>query len=232
MNQPDDLRELLKTLARWANRARFKLDPLGGELPTGGDTCRVTSMLAKDVDENPFGQLYLMACKILGFPQAYWPAGLPEAAKEVTELRDFLRPIEKHYGENQTTKGLKRIEEIVESILDWNAMLAKETLILVPELPKTLPVGLSQPYDGGDFVFCVDEKVKVSPALQDALKAYLDDEPSIDVGASDPYQIQTRLKKLILKLMNGGFQPPPKRWPRGEQKKTGNVVYFDSPKGK
>ena len=134
------------------------------------------------------------------------------------------------------TKGdLERISDLAESILAGHLA---DSLILVPELPKTLP-GLSQPYDGGEFVFCVDEKFKVSPSLQDALKAYLDGEPSIDVGASNPHQIQTRLKKLILRLKDAGFQPPAKRWPRGqrkktqgERKKTVNVVYFDSTKGK
>ena len=184
----------------------------------------------------PFIELYKVVGMTLGFADSQWPTGVP-GSKLHNDLFAMLRPIS-HGMRNATIADLTRIIEHANSILNGNAMLAKEPLILEPELPKTLP-GLSQPYDGGDFVFCVDEKVKVPPSLHDALKAYLDGEPSIDVGASNPHQIQTRLKKLILRLKDAGFQPPAKRWPRGqrkktqgERKKTVNVVHFDSTKGK
>ena len=177
----------------------------------------------------PFIELYKVVGMTLGFADSQWPTGVP-GSKLHNDLFAMLRPIS-HGMRNATIADLTRIIEHANSILNGNAMLAKEPLILVPELPKTFP-GLSQPYDGGDFVFCVDEKVRVSPRLRLAMKAYLDNEDFVDVGASDPYQIQNHLKKLILELMNGGFQPPPKKWPRGERKKTVNVVHFDSPKGK
>jgi len=173
----------------------------------------------------PFIELYKVVGLTLGFTDSQWPTGVP-GSKLHNDFFAMLRPIS-HGMRNATIADLTRIIEHANGILNGNAMLVKE---LLP--------GLSQPYDGGEFVFCVDEKVKVPPSLQDALKAYLDGEPSIDVGASDPYQIQTKLKILILELWEAGFQPPTKRWPRGERKKTQgerekavNVVYFDNPKG-
>ena len=181
-----------------------------------------------------------MGCKMdeaLSFFQNRWLAGVADS-KAINDLWDLLRLIEKRAiigikefgGRSATLVDLERIGELVAVLLGGEPIEAKEQI----------PPGLRQPYDGGEFVFCVDENVRVPEALREATQAYFDSKKtSIDVGASDPYQIQTRLKKLILQLRDAGFQPPAKRWPRGqrkktqgERKKTVNVVYFDSPKGK
>ena len=195
----------------------------------------------EDMNNYPFTQLGFAAHDVFRYPKSLWPASVTpsEETKELLNMLKFVGGDNEDRGENTKIDKLNRIIELTQSILDGKPIGAKEPPILVPKLPKTLLPGLKQPYDGGDFVFCVDEKFKVPPTLQDALKAYLDGEPSIDVGASNPHQIQTRLKKLILRLKDAGFQPPAKRWPRGqrkktqgERKKTVNVVHFDSTKGK
>ena len=185
------------------------------------------------VNNYPFTQLGFAAHDVFRYPKSLWPASVTpsEETKELLNMLKFVGGDNEDRGENTKIDKLNRIIELTQSILDWKPIGAKEPPILVPKLPKTLLPGLKQPYDGGEFVFCVDENVRVPKSLREAMQAYLDGEPSIDVGASNPYQIQTRLKKLIFKLMNGGFEPAAKRWPKGNTEK-GNVVYFASPMGK
>ena len=257
MNQPD-FRQLLNSLSYAAFKCRLVLNSgpggptedevneefshfLSDEGQIGEDEIKesIRSRLRLDRNRKEDALFTGMGCKMdeaLSFFQNRWLAGVADS-KAINDLWDLLRLIEKRaifdikdFGPwSANLVDLERIRELVAVLLGGEPIEAKEQI----------PLGLRQPYDGGDFVFCVDEKFKVPPTLQDALKAYLDGEPSIDVGVSDPYQIQTRLKKLILRLWKAGFQPPAKSWPRGQRKKTQgerkkivNVVYFGFPKGK
>ena len=209
---------------------------------SGIDECEIKDSIRRRLesifcDHGPFTALGCKMEDVLSFFQNRWLAGVADS-KAINDLWDLLRLIEKRaifdikdFGPwSANLVDLERIRELVAVLLGGEPIEAKEQI----------PPGLRQPYDGGEFVFCVDENVRVPEALREATQAYFDSKKtSIDVGASDPYQIQTRLKKLILQLRDAGFQPPAKRWPRGqrkkntgERKKTGNVVYFDSPKGK
>ena len=254
MNHPD-FRQLLNSLSYsvWECRLVLRSGPGGWSeaevneaFPYHLSDSGVDECVTKDWIRNRLERIFQsndsftdLGCRVedlLSFFQNRWLAGVADS-KAINDLWDLLRLIEKRAiigikefgGRSATLVDLERIGELVAVLLGGEPIEAKEQI----------PPGLRQPYDGGEFVFCVDEKFKVSPSLQDALKAYLDGEPSIDVGASNPHQIQTRLKKLILRLKDAGFQPPAKRWPRGqrkktqgERKKTVNVVHFDSTKGK
>ena len=155
MNQLD-FRKMLTVLACWATAAKNHLDPQAkhGKAPPSPDDARAeipkahpirlsrspgpylaklamrwkpdqsTSDFLFESSDDPLYRLSCMAQEVLEVSESQWPGGGSEASRDLLAL---LRPIEEGGGRSATIADLKRIEELVESILD-GSFVAKEPL--------------------------------------------------------------------------------------------------------
>ena len=246
MNQPNFLKHLT-LLALWAKACKDHLEYQAkpGKAPPSPDEARADifkaagfevapppnpyfKLLAKwkktgkaspfnfvfDHSSDPFYQLFFFAQKVLLFLQDRWPGGVADS-KAINDLWAMLRPIRTHGGRSATVGDLTRIAELVESILGGKALEAKE------------------PLDSSVWL-CPKGSIPVPPRLRAPLHDYLNGEKEHKVEKNTcPYKIKWALKKLIQKAKKFGFDPPPKRWPKGTMLKgeVGMIYFADEEAG-
>ena len=241
MNQPN-FRKHLTLLAFWAKACKDHLEYQAkhGKAPPSPDEARADifkaagfevaplpnpyfKLLAKwkktgkaspfnfvfDHSSDPFYQLFDVAQRVCSFLQDRWPGGVADS-KAINDLWAMLRPIVDLGGRSATIPDLKRIAELVESILGGKALEAKE------------------PLDSSVWL-CPKGSIGVPPLLKAPLHDYLTGETEHKVEENTcPYKIKSALKKLIQKAKKLGFDPPPKRWPKGTKLEGGaGMVYFN-----
>ncbi|RLS97731.1 MAG: hypothetical protein DWI13_04030, partial [Planctomycetota bacterium] len=162
-----------------------------------------------DHSSDPFYQLFFFAQKVLLFLQDRWPGGVADS-KAINDLWAILYPIETHGGRSATVGDLTRIIGLVKSILGGGQLEAKQ--------PQDLSVWK-----------CLKGSIPVRPQLRAPLHDYLNGEEEHKVEKHTcPYKIKWALKKLIqLARDRYGYEPNPKRWPRGEMLEGGvGMIYF------
>ena len=202
---------------------------------------------------DPFYQLGCVADKVLKFPKSLLPAGVTPS-EETDELFDILEFVQKsnwNRGRNSTIDRLKRIMELVESILGGKPTEGKEPLGALVSDPQKAPVtattGVSKRTvelarsvpDGKPVVvlppagkltaegWCFGEKkLEFPPILKPVLKAYIagkKDFRRTDCG--NLRQRKSELKALIQRAMDeAGYQPVPNRWPKSTKLDGGGVI--------
>ena len=116
-----------------------------------------------DNSNDPFYQLFCVAQKVLEYPENHWPAGV--AGSTTLDLLAMLRPIAKQGGRSATIPDLKRIAELVESILDGKALEAKEAQGAVDSAGKI-------PNKGGRPKITLSVGVFVDAVTEDTRRRY------------------------------------------------------------
>ena len=182
---------------------------IGGPVPVN---------LVFDIGGDPFNQLGSVVQSVLGFPENRWPVGV-EGSKEIIELWVSLRPIAEQGGRRPTIVELKRIVELVKSILSGKPIKEKKPPGPGPKKPPAFSLWE-----------CPNGTIKVFSRLRPLLDAYLTGEKEHNLAGHDfPYQVSSLLKKLIKSAQEFEFKPDPDRWPRCEKQADGAMILcFDA----
>ena len=257
MNQLD-FRKMLTVLACWATAAKNHLDPQAkhGKAPPSPDDARAeipkahpirlsrspgpylaklamrwkpdqsTSDFLFESSDDPLYRLSCMAQEVLEVSESQWPGGGSEASRDLLAL---LRPIEEGGGRSATIADLKRIEELVESILD-GSFVAKEPLEGPAKalVASVAPVELlpSPPWRNG-----------IAHAVKECLLAYLDEKiedfSPVKTYKKRPEKLAELVRFEIIFAMNpkkkNPFVPMKGRWPVGRTAGGIMLITFDGP---
>ena len=253
-----DFRKLLIALFRWAKAAKDFLEYQGnGKLPPRLDDARAeipkahpirlsrspgpylaklamrwkpdqsTSDFLFESSDDPLYRLSCMAQEVLEVSESQWPGGGSEASRDLLAL---LRPIEEGGGRSATIADLKRIAELVESILGEKPFVAKEP---IEDPAKALvasvaPVELlpSPPWRNG-----------IAHAVKECLLAYLDEKiedfSPVKTYKKRPEKLAELVRFEIIFAMNpkkkNPFVPMKGRWPVGRTAGGIMLITFDGP---
>ena len=191
--------------------------------------------LVFDNSGDPFYHLFCLAQKVLDLSENHWPAGT--VIKET--LLALLRPIVTQGGRSGTIADLKRIAQVVKSILSGKPIKEKKPrgpgaeLGRVTKVVKNILSGKrteARKTRGFSLWECPKGTIKVFSRLRPLHDAYLTGEKEHNLAGHDfPYQVSSLLKKLIKSAQEFEFKPDPDRWPRCEKQDDGGmIIRFDA----
>ena len=267
MNQLD-IRKMLTVLACWAKAAKVYLEyQSNGKLPPRLDDARAeipkpyrnrlsrspgpyldnwamrwrsdqsTSEFLFDISDDPLSRLSCVAQEVLEVSESQLLPGWG-GSKASRDLLALLRPIKEGGGRSATIADLKRIEEVVESILGEEPMEAKE--------PLEGPAKVEVPGVGGDAAPVASVALvkmssppwskKIAPAVKECLLAYFDEKiEKFELKKGNAYynhpgKLALLVRKQIKKAMESKespFVPLEGRWPVGRTDGKVMLITFD-----